>query len=85
MEKTEMQIVNTEKITHKFYCDNCNKFLGESTELDDGYYKEYGKYMARINLSNKIYETEKNLCDDCRSKLQENIINEMRKLGFIEC
>lgn len=84
MEKTETQIVNTEKITHKFYCDNCQKLLGESTELDDGYYKRYGEYEAKVLLSSGWYKLKKNLCDDCKSKLQENIVKTIKQLGFVK-
>lgn len=84
MEKTEIQIVNTEKITHKFYCDNCKKFLGESIEFDDGYHKRYGEYEENVHLSSGWYKLKKNLCDDCKSKLQENIVKTIKQLGFVK-
>lgn len=35
MEKIEEKIVEEKRKIHKFYCDKCGEYLGESEEFDD--------------------------------------------------
>ena len=57
MEQVEKQKIEHktvyERIVHKFYCDNCNKFIAESVEDEDGYYYRYGKVEIPVLIQNK--------------------------------
>lgn len=87
------QIVTTKRIiedrTHKFYCDECGKFLGESTEYSDGYYEKFGEVprhdMPQYNhiLGIHIKLSKTCLCDECLEKKQEEVREALGKLGFI--
>ena len=77
--ETKQELVNRD--THKFYCDNCNKFLGESVEYEDGYYKEFGEFYLHFFIDH-WYELNKHLCNDCRVKLLTDIKQMLKQLGF---
>lgn len=85
MKKERKETVSQEIKYHEFYCDGCGKKLGESVELDDGYYDCYGDYeqsfyikgFARLNL-------RKNYCISCAQKKDREIVKALRGLGFIE-
>lgn len=73
MDKMIINRIEKEVRTHEFYCSICNKFLGKSTEYEDGYYEEYGNYDDdRLNI-------HIHLCDECREKVNEKIKNDLRK------
>ncbi len=77
--------IKTEKINiHQFYCDNCNKFLGESEEYDDGYVYEIGEFKEHFRFAGQWYSLRKTLCEDCQKKLIENIKKSLKELGFEE-
>lgn len=78
MEKIEKIIRTVEDVTHCFYCDDCNKYLGESKEYDDGLYRELGEY--ELHFGNCYIK--KCLCVECREKLIEKIDNALMELGF---
>lgn len=63
------------KIKHEFYCDKCNKFLGESTEYDDGYYPEHGRREYSVNINGWL-KFRGHLCDECN----EFFVNKIRTL-----
>lgn len=48
MNKTRKQIVEVERFSHDFYCDECEKYLGRSEEYDDGFYKVIGEFERRV-------------------------------------
>lgn len=85
IEYIETKILKTE---HKFYCDYCNKFLGESTEYDDGYYEQYGEYEQTIYINSVDkdkkgrYYIKRYLCHECADGLTTSLINTLTALGF---
>lgn len=85
MEETEIKEIVTEECTHIFYCDNCNKKLGESIELDDGYYEEFGVYRQSFNIKNLgSYKMNLNLCDECKKIYDKKIVDAITAIGFVE-
>ena len=79
MEKiTEIQITRKE---HEFYCDNCNEFLGKSTELDDGYYTQYGEFELKV-YTNKWHYYKKCLCKNCQKLTTKKFENMLSQFGF---
>jgi uncharacterized protein YlaI len=76
------ETVKTE-IIHNFFCDGCNKSLGSSKELDDGYYDIIGEYHYDIILSGLgRFVIDKCLCDNCRKELDKKIKTSLEDLGF---
>ena len=72
-----------EIITHKFYCDECGVFLGESEEYDDGYYNEIGKCEWEMRFTYGKWMTKTgNYCSNCEPKVRERIISDLKELGF---
>lgn len=54
MEKVISKEATKINIIHEFYCDKCNKYLGESVEYDDGWFDEIGYFDTTIiNFLNK--------------------------------
>ena len=82
MEKIETKKVEKEEIIHKFYCNMCNKFLGESTEYDDGYYEKYGEIREKIYINGNDYMLEMNLCPECYKKKINEISEALEKVGY---
>ena len=74
--------IEVETITHKFYCDECGVFLGESKEFDDGYYNEIEKYEWEIFIGGTFMVKRGNYCSDCEPKLRERIVSGLKELGF---
>ena len=64
MEQKETIICAREETTHKFYCDDCNKYLGETHEYNDGWYPNLGEFELKFYLSDDWYFINKCLCDD---------------------
>ena len=73
--------VEVETITHKFYCDECGVFLGETEECDDGYYDEIGKYEWEFRIGDWLRK-KGNYCPDCGPKVRERIVSTLEGLGF---
>lgn len=40
MDKPIEELQTVKFISHKFYCDDCGTYLGESDEYEDGWYEE---------------------------------------------
>ena len=82
MIETEEVVVQNTKITHKFYCDNCKKYLGESTEYDDGYYDSYGDFKYSFFIDGNWYTKHNHYCKDCTKIEKEKLISSLKELGF---
>ena len=82
MEKTNVEKITKEYITHSFYCDECDKFLGTSPEHEDGWYTEMGGFELSFCLDDEWYKIEKHLCDECKEKVVERVKNSLLNLGF---
>lgn len=82
MNKIEIKQELVNRNTHKFYCDNCNKFLGESEEYGDGYYEEFGKFYLNFFVDGNWYKLNKHLCNNCRIKLLADIKQMLQKMDF---
>ena len=75
--------IEDETITHKFYCDECGAFLGESEECDDGYYDQIGKCIWETRDGcGKWMIKRGNYCSKCESKVKERVVSGLKKLGF---
>ena len=70
-------------IRHKFYCDDCKEYIGSSAEYDDGYYEDIGEVIEKAYIYNDWYYLKKTLCDDCRDKFYENLIKQLKEIGFV--
>ena len=82
-----MEKINTVNKTieyryHIFYCDMCNKELGTTGELEDGYYHRLGEYNQDFYLDEKWFHLTRNLCNECKDKFNEKIKNALFDLGF---
>ena len=81
MEKTTT--ISREIIVHKIYCDECNEFLGESEENDDGWYEPFGEYKRDFYIPiYGWYKINKTLCTPCRVKKDKEIIKTLIDFGF---
>lgn len=83
MEKTRITKETISHTEHDFYCDECNKFLGTSRELFDGYYPKLGHYERHFYLDG-WYKFEAILCDECAEKKTKWIKEQLLNLGFKE-
>ena len=84
MEKIERKKVEKEERIHKFYCDMCNSFLGESAEHDDGYYTKYGDTEHKIYARGNNYILKMNLCNKCYKKKMNEVIEALEKVGYVK-
>ena len=84
MEKIETKKVEKEDIKHKFYCDMCDSFLGESIEFDDGYYEKYGDIEHKIFIHRNHYILKMNLCEKCYQKKMNEICESLEKVGYVK-
>lgn len=76
MDKVEIKQIVTEYKIHKFYCDDCGKFLLESKESYDDYYQQPKKYyIQHVKLIG-------NYCEECGSKRARAVIDFAKKMGF---
>lgn len=71
------------EIIHHFYCDSCNKYLGSSEELDDGYYDELGLFHEEYYIDNDWYVINKNFCEKCKTDYLHKIKSNLCNLGFV--
>lgn len=81
MEKIRITNETIEHIEHDFYCNECNKFLGTSRELHDGYYPKLGHYERQFYL-NGWYKIDTTLCEECSEKKTNQIVQALIELGF---
>ena len=82
MEQIKSTIKTIEKRQHLFYCDECGKYLGASTEYDDGYYQTYGDFRLKFCVVDNWYRVTKCFCDDCREKFINNVKTNLTNMGF---
>lgn len=83
MEKVEQikkTIVNN---VHHFYCDDCNIYLGDSREYDDGYYPELGSFELSFYLPEGWYKVKKCFCEDCKQEYLETVRNMLKDMDFV--
>lgn len=67
---------------HTFYCDECNKKLMESEEdIYDGYYNDPFEKIS-FNIFGNWYEVTLCLCNECKEKYKNKLINHLAKIGF---
>ena len=81
MDNVEKTTRTIEEIKHNFYCDVCNKYLGSSTEYDDGYYVGFGDFELKFYIDG-WYRFEKCLCDDCKNDFLGNLKETLKTFGF---
>lgn len=81
MEKTREVIRSLTSIEHSFYCDECGKHIGTSTEHDDGWYQDFGKFEVKMYIDGWYY-LKKCLCDKCRYEFSEKLKTNLYNLGF---
>ena len=82
MEKVETKVIQTEEITHNFYCDECGAHLGSSVEWDDGYYQGFGGFELKMHTSRGWYEIKRCFCDTCRDKFLNKVYASLEAAGF---
>lgn len=73
-----------EEYVHHFYCDECNKYLGNTEEYDDGYYPSLGEFKLAFHLPGGWYKVEKCVCDECKEKYLSRLENVLKDLEFIK-
>jgi len=78
--ETRKEMITME--THVFRCDDCNKILGKSEEYEDGYYDTFGEVEYHFNLGNSWYLSRRTLCEQCKKKYHNAIIDALNNLGF---
>nr|DAP47694.1 MAG TPA: hypothetical protein [Caudoviricetes sp.] len=84
MEKIEEKIVEEKRKIHKFYCDECGEYLGESEEYGDEYYDKIGYISQRVIVNGKQYIYKSHLCDKCKEKFYEDLGNVLEVVGFVK-
>lgn len=81
MEKTIKEVVEVVEIKHKFYCDECNEYLGTSYECDDGWYNELGNFELKLNVDGWL-RVKKCLCIKCRYEFINKLRTNLFDIGF---
>lgn len=84
MEKEKTITCTRQKTLHYFYCDgdDCNKYLGQTEEYDDGYYPELGVFELEFHMPDGWYRVKKHLCNECKDKFLAKVKNTLTELGF---
>ena len=83
MEKTKETKIEKIKYTHVFYCDGCNKELGESEESSDGYYLERGEYGQNVFIQGVgWFKLKRHFCHACADKMNNEITTKLLEVGF---
>lgn len=82
MERQIVEKVINQIITHEFYCDECNEYLGASVEYDDGYYDSIGRFETSYYIGGEWFKLKKCLCDKCANELVNKIRENLFVLGF---
>lgn len=83
MEKVEEKIVEEKIKIHKFYCDKCGEYLGESEEYD-GYCAEIGRIVERFVVNGTPYCYRGHLCNKCREEHYKELSNFLETIGFVK-
>lgn len=62
-----MEKILEKGIIHEFYWDSCGKKIGESIELDDGYFTELNEveFSIETKYPSNRYSKKMHLCDIC--------------------
>ncbi len=84
MEKVEEKIVEVKRKVHKFYCDKCGEYLGESEEYDDGYYEEIGYIYEDIVVDETPYRYIGYLCNNCKEKHFKELGSFLETIEFVK-
>ncbi len=84
MEKIEEKTIEVKRKIHKFYCDRCGEYLGESEEYDDGYYENFGYIAERIVVNGTSYYHRGYLCEKCKKEHFEELGNVLEANGFVK-
>lgn len=86
MIKTKRIKKTIESVTYGFYCDKCEKYLGESEKCSDGYFLSKGAFDINLYIPplGRRYEIHKYVCDECKNKLIESLRRGFKELGFSE-
>lgn len=79
LEKIEKTCIETK---HSFYCDKCEKFLGDAVECEDGYYPKFGRLELFFNLPDGRYEVKCHFCDKCKEEFIELLRTNLLNMGF---
>jgi len=77
--QTEIMVQTT---SHKFYCDDCGEFLGESVECPDGYYEEVGHHKWKYSVNNNLFVKEGEYCNSCAENVSKKVTEALENLGF---
>lgn len=83
MENVEEKTVEVKRKIHKFYCDKCGEYLGESEEFDDEYYEEIGYVTQRVVVNGKQYIYKRHLCSKCKENFYKDLGNVLEIVGFV--
>lgn len=84
MDKVEEKIVEIKRKVHKFYCDKCGEYLGESEEFDDEYYEQIGYISQRVVVNGKQYLNKGHLCGKCKENFYKDLGNVLEVVGFVK-
>lgn len=82
---SELVVMNARTVmdkVHKFYCDDCGKYLGYTTEFDDGYYSRIGDLSLGFHTPRGWRTIKKYFCDDCRENFLSELDDSLLHLGF---
>ena len=82
MEEVKIVPKQVTETVHDFYCDYCNKHLGQTVECHDGYYPKLGRMETSFNTNNNRFTFDKNLCDECKEKFWAKLKESLIQLGF---
>lgn len=83
MEKITTKEITTTETTHYFYCDGCSKELGHSSEYEDGYYSQIGKFEHHVYIGHR-YTFTKHFCPECEQEFVVKLQRILLKLGYKE-
>ena len=69
---------------HEFHCDGCGKILGVVYEDKDGKYNNIGYNFWRYHVGHEWYSKEGHYCLSCATKINTQIIESLKKVGFVK-
>ena len=73
--------IPTTKTVHHIYCDECGRFITQSTEYDDGYFSNPADFSCSFFFF-LGYTFEKELCEECIQKFYTKMADMLLKMGF---
>lgn len=80
MDKVVNEEIKHIRKKHNIYCDNCEKLIAVETEYEDGYYPDH-IFNLQLYVDGWL-DYKKQLCDECRIKVQQQIREGLLDLGF---